>query len=171
MCKKLLFLASFVLVLGLVLTSTAKADLIGWYRFEEGSGDTAFDSSDYGNDGTLGGDPQWVDGYFGGGLELSSDYVVIDGIADDLTENNFAVSAWINTTMTGDGNVIGANNDSGGRVIPGHDTRALSLGCTIAQVQQMGANQGGHAQKRPEPQLGALHNERERRGSNPHVTS
>ena len=113
MCKKLLFMVSFVLVLGLVLTSTAKADLIGWWRFEEGSGDTAFDSSDYGNDGTLNGDPLWVEGYFGGGLELSSDFVAIDGIADDLTENNFAVSAWIKTTA-GEGNVIGANDSGSG---------------------------------------------------------
>jgi hypothetical protein len=116
MCKKFLFLASFTFILGLVLTSAVKADLIGWWRFEEGSGDTAYDSSDYGNDGTLNGNPQWVDGYFGGGLELNNSYVEINGIADDLTENNFAVSAWIKTTMSGDGNVIGAN-DSGG----GHD--------------------------------------------------
>ena len=114
MCKKFLFSTFFILILILILTSASKADLIGWWRFEEGSGDTAFDSSGYGNDGKLNGDPQWVDGYFGGGLELSSDYVAIDGIADDLTENNFAVSAWIKTTMTGDGNVIGANDSASG---------------------------------------------------------
>jgi hypothetical protein len=104
----------FVLVLSLVLTSVVKADLIGWWRFEEGSGDIAYDSSDYGNDGILNGNNTWVEGYFGGGLELNNSYVAIDGIADDLTENNFTVSAWIKTTMTGDGNVIGSNNDSGG---------------------------------------------------------
>jgi len=114
MYKKFLLSTSSVLVLALIVTSTAKADLIGWWRFEEGSGDTAFDSSDYGNDGTLNGDPLWVEGYFGGGLELSSDFVAIDGIADDLTENNFAVSAWIKTTMTGDGNVIAANTTESG---------------------------------------------------------
>ncbi|MCP4611546.1 MAG: LamG domain-containing protein [Planctomycetes bacterium] len=108
----------FVLVLSLVLTSVVKADLIGWWQFEEGSGDTAFDSSDYGNDGTVNGNAQWVEGYIGGGLELdgSSAWVAIDGIADDLTENIFTVSAWIKTTMTGDGNVI-ASNDTGS----GHD--------------------------------------------------
>ena len=106
----------FVLVLSLVLTSVVKADLIGWWRFEEGSGDIATDSSDYGNDGILNGNNTWVEGYFGGGLELNNSYVAIDGIADDLTENIFTVSAWIKTTMTGDGNVI-ASNDTGS----GHD--------------------------------------------------
>jgi len=116
MFRKMFVLISFVLAFGLILTGPAAADLIGWWTFDEGSGTTAFDMSGYGNDGTLNGDPVWVEGYFGGGLELSSDYVAIDGIADDLTENNFSVMAWIKTTMTGDGNVIGAN-DSGG----GHD--------------------------------------------------
>ncbi|MCP4262977.1 MAG: LamG domain-containing protein [Planctomycetes bacterium] len=108
----------FVLVLSLVLTSVVKADLIGWWKFEEGSGTLAADSSDFGNDGTVNGNAQWVEGYFGGGLELdgSSAWVAIDGIADDLTENRYTVSAWIKTTQTGDGNVV-ASNDTGS----GHD--------------------------------------------------
>jgi len=56
MCKKLIYLTSFVLVLGLVLTSRADAadpNLVGWWRFDEGSGTIASDSSGYGNDGTL----------------------------------------------------------------------------------------------------------------------
>ncbi len=116
MCRKFCFFASFIFVLVLVLTSSAKAELIGWWTFDEGSGTTAFDSSGKGNDGTLGpeGDPKWVDGIIGGAIELdgSDDYIAIDSIADDLADNNFTVSAWIKTTMTGDGNVI-ASNDSG----------------------------------------------------------
>jgi len=107
MCKKLLFV--FLFVFGLVVTSPLKAELIGWWTFDEGSGDIAFDQSGFGNDGTLNGNPTWVEGFYGGGLELNNSYVAIDGIADDLTENNFTVMAWIKTTMTGDGNVIGAN--------------------------------------------------------------
>ncbi|MCH8120751.1 MAG: LamG domain-containing protein, partial [Planctomycetes bacterium] len=72
----------------------------------------AFDSSGLGNDGTLGGDPQWVAGIKGGALDLDGidDYVAIDGVADDITTNTFTVSAWIKTTQTGDGNVIGSNS-------------------------------------------------------------
>ncbi len=56
MCKKLILSVSFVLVLGLVLTSVASAadaDLIGWWPLNEGSGDTAIDLSGSGNDGTI----------------------------------------------------------------------------------------------------------------------
>jgi hypothetical protein len=118
MCKKLLFSTLVVLTFNLVMANAVKADLIGWYKLDDGSGTVALDSSSYGNDGTLQGSPKWVDGWIGGALELNgtSDWVEINGIADDLTENNFSVSAWIKTTMSGDGNVIGAN-DSGS----GHD--------------------------------------------------
>ncbi|MFQ6035588.1 MAG: LamG-like jellyroll fold domain-containing protein, partial [Sedimentisphaerales bacterium] len=118
MCKKLIYLASFVLVMGLVLSSVANAaalpGLIGWYKLDEMVGTTAFDSSGLGNDGHFGpeGDPQWVAGYFGGAVDLdgSDDYIEINSIADDIpTDNNFSVMAWIKTTQTGDGNVIGAN--------------------------------------------------------------
>ncbi len=53
MSKKVIYLISFVLVLGLVLTSVAKAadpDLVGWWKLNEGSGNTAIDSSGYGFD-------------------------------------------------------------------------------------------------------------------------
>ncbi|MHC4172310.1 MAG: LamG-like jellyroll fold domain-containing protein [Planctomycetota bacterium] len=70
MCKKLFILTSFVLVLGLVLTSAAKAELVAWWKFGEGSGDIAYDSSGNGHHGTLLGTPQWVSGPegFGGAL-------------------------------------------------------------------------------------------------------
>jgi len=115
MCRKLFLLISLALALGLVSTNVAvagRANLIGWWTFDEGAGTIASDSSGQGNDGALGGNPQWVAGIFGGALELDGDddYVAIDGIADDLTDNDFTVSAWIKTTMTDDGNVIGSNS-------------------------------------------------------------
>ncbi len=70
MCRKMIYLVSFVLVLGLVLTSTAKADLAGWWKLDEGSGTMASDASGNGNNGTLSGDPQWVAGKLGGALEF-----------------------------------------------------------------------------------------------------
>ena len=117
MCRKFCFFTFFIFTLTLIMTSASKAELIGWWTFDEGSGGTAFDLSDYGNDGILRGDPQWVDGIYGGAIDLDGDddYIEINSIADDLTNNNFTVSAWIKTTA-GEGNVIGAN-DSGS----GHD--------------------------------------------------
>ncbi len=76
MCKKLIYLVSFILVLGLVLTSVAKAadpDLAAYWKFDDGSGTTAFDSSGNGNDGVFVGDPKWVTGKLGGALEFDGD--------------------------------------------------------------------------------------------------
>jgi len=82
MCKKLIYLISFVLVLGLVLTSRAEAadpSLVGWWKFDEGSGTIAYDSSSNGNDGTLNGGPVWVVGKIGGALEFdgADDFVSV----------------------------------------------------------------------------------------------
>jgi len=54
MCRKLMYLASYILLLGLVLTSVAQdtdPSLVGWWKFEEASG-TLYDQSDNHNDST-----------------------------------------------------------------------------------------------------------------------
>jgi len=75
MCKKLICLVSFVLVLGLALTSVGEAatDLVGHWKFDEGSGNIAKDSSGNGHDGTFNGNPQWVEGQLGGALDFDGD--------------------------------------------------------------------------------------------------
>jgi len=120
MCKRTFLLVSFLLLLGVVLSSTASAadGLIGWWKFDEGAGTTAKDSSGLGNDGLFGpeGAPQWVAGIQGGGIYLdgSDDYININAVADDMpASNNFTISACVMTT-TGDGNVIGANDTGSG---------------------------------------------------------
>jgi len=70
MCKKLFFLASLAFVLCLTLTGPASAGLVGWWKFDDGSGTTATDSSSNGNDGTLEGGAQWVAGQLGGAIQL-----------------------------------------------------------------------------------------------------
>jgi tetratricopeptide (TPR) repeat protein len=93
------------------LSSFSTGRMIGWWKFDEGRGSTALDSSGHGNHGTLQGDPQWVDGITGGALELDgSDFVIIDGIVDDITSNNITVSAWVKTTTTGEGNLFASNS-------------------------------------------------------------
>jgi hypothetical protein len=100
MCRRLILLTSFVLVLGLVLTKAAdgaRPRLIGWWRFD---GDT-LDYSGLGNDGTAVGNPTFVPGKVGSGaidLDGISDYVVIDAVADDIRGNNITLSAWLKTT-------------------------------------------------------------------------
>ena len=62
MCRKLIFAVSLVFVLGLVWIGPAEAadpGLVGWWKFDEGSGAIAADSSGNGMDGTLVSDPVW----------------------------------------------------------------------------------------------------------------
>ena len=80
MCRKLICSTCMTLVLGLTLTNQAGAqdpNLLGWWKLDEKSGNTAYDSGIYGNhgeliqmDGTPIGVPQWVYGYAGGALWL-----------------------------------------------------------------------------------------------------
>jgi hypothetical protein len=100
MCRKLILLTSFVLLLGLVLTRAADGApprLIGWWRFD---GDTR-DYSGLGNDGIAVGSPTFVPGKVGSeAIELNgiSDYVVIDAVADDIKSNHITLSAWLKTS-------------------------------------------------------------------------
>ena len=99
MSKKIIYLVSFVFVLSLALTGTAKADLVGWWRFDDGSGTTATDSSGNGNDGVLEGGAQWVDGQLGGALEFngSDSYVAAPYIP--LDSRSFTVMMWVNPVL------------------------------------------------------------------------
>ncbi|MHC4585461.1 MAG: LamG-like jellyroll fold domain-containing protein [Planctomycetota bacterium] len=104
MYKKLLYLLFFVLVLGLTISVSEGADpsLVGWWRFEEGSGTTAFDSSGNGLDGELIGGVTWTQGRIGGGIELdgTSGYVSVPDF--ELTTDTITFVAWINGWKGGD---------------------------------------------------------------------
>ncbi len=88
---------------------------IGWWKFDEGQGGIAYDSSGFDNHGILGGDPQWVTGVIDGGLELdgNNDYVAIDSVAEHMINNNFSVSIWIKTEeMVEQDDVFASNTGS-----------------------------------------------------------
>jgi len=99
MSKKLICLVSFVLALGIFLTSAAQAGLVGWWRFEEGSGNIANDSSGNGHHGTILGTPEWVSGPegFGGALAFNPDRCTgVDcGIFDPTNgTGQFTIALW-----------------------------------------------------------------------------
>ncbi|MHC4206634.1 MAG: LamG domain-containing protein [Planctomycetota bacterium] len=101
MSKKLFYLVSFVLVFSVTLTSVAKAadpDLVGWWRLDDGSGMIATDSSGNGNDGDLQGNPQWVPGQIGTGLQLNGvdEYVEVPHNEILTVDNEVTVMVWIN---------------------------------------------------------------------------
>jgi N-acetylneuraminic acid mutarotase len=75
--------------------------LVGWWKFDEGSGTVAYDSSGNGNDGSLINGPTWTTGKIGGALSF-------DGVDDllllphsTLAERNlFSYCLWFYATET-----------------------------------------------------------------------
>ncbi len=85
-------------------------NLIGWWKFDVGTGTNVIDWSGNGNDGTLTNGPQWVEGYDDGAL-------LFDGIDDTVEFANFVppmqgtITFWINPASVG----------PRGRIFGGHD--------------------------------------------------
>jgi hypothetical protein len=67
MCRKLIYLVSFLLVF---VAADVRADLAGHWTLDEGSGTTVADSSGNGNDGTIVNNPTWIPGVEGTALEF-----------------------------------------------------------------------------------------------------
>ncbi len=97
-CGGLIYLFSLVVVLCLILTSTANAadpNLVGWWKFD---GD-ALDTSGNERHGTLNGTPQFGPGVYGEALEFDGDdYVTIDGYKGVLGTHAFSITAWVKTS-------------------------------------------------------------------------
>ncbi|MHC4205715.1 MAG: LamG-like jellyroll fold domain-containing protein, partial [Planctomycetota bacterium] len=88
-------------------------NLIGFWKFDEGYGGTSLDFSGHGNHAALGGDPKWAKGIVNSALDLGgSDYVVIDGVVNDITTTNITLNAWIKTTQASEGNVFACNDSA-----------------------------------------------------------
>jgi hypothetical protein len=117
------------------LEPDVEGGLIGWWKLDDGTGTTAIDSSDNGNDGTLRGNPRWVSGKLGGALDFDAvgDYVdcgnsPMFNITDELT-----VSAWINMhSVRGEWRTIVAKGDSAWRISTNGATRGMHFGFTGA---------------------------------------
>ena len=99
MCRTLIYLISFILVTGPVLTSAAKAadpDLVGYWKLDDESGTTAEDASGNGNDGDVNG-PFWTLGVIEGALYFDGDDDYVDlGSLDVLPDGQpgLSISAW-----------------------------------------------------------------------------
>jgi hypothetical protein len=73
---------------------TAHATLVGYWTFDEGTGAIAYDSSGYGNTGTITG-ATWVQGKFGGALSFEGDGSYVN-VANSTSINlsTWTVSFW-----------------------------------------------------------------------------
>jgi len=115
MCRKLIFLVSFVLAL--LLTSNASAELVAHWKLDEGSGTTTADATGNGHDGSLEGSPAWTSpGWDGVGCCLQfggdSDRVTIEPF--DLIGSGITLAAWIYpTTFQDDARLISKSEGSG----------------------------------------------------------
>jgi hypothetical protein len=93
--RKLVCLFTFIVLLG--TAGNGFADLVGYWRFDEGSGTTAYDSSSNGLDGTFEGDPAWVAGQIGYALELDGDdWVNCDTPPELVLTGDISITCWVN---------------------------------------------------------------------------
>ena len=85
---------------------------VGYWKFDEGTGSSAYDSSGNGNNGTLTGSPKWSAGKYGSAIATSdngsNEYISVpdpsSGILDFPNTSDYTISAWIK----------GTNNDGAG---------------------------------------------------------
>ncbi|UCG48833.1 MAG: LamG domain-containing protein, partial [Phycisphaerales bacterium] len=107
MLTKSLLVTSFVAVLGFAMAGAAQDDpnLVGWWKCDDGSGNTAADSSGLGNNGNLVNNPQWVAGYDGGGLRFngSSSYVDCGNPAAFDITGQVTLALWVKTEDAANG--------------------------------------------------------------------
>jgi len=70
--------------------------LVAYWKLDEGAGNTAKDSSGYGQDGVLLNGPTWIDAAVGKGLDFdgTDDYVVCGDILNTVTVP-FTMTAWV----------------------------------------------------------------------------
>jgi hypothetical protein len=88
------------------------ARLIGHWEFD---GDLQ-DSSGKGNHGTAGASADFVAGKVGSNALnfRGADFVVIDGIVDDITTTDMTINMWIKTTQSDEGELAAANDSDSG---------------------------------------------------------
>jgi hypothetical protein len=90
-----------------VATPCSKA--VGCWKFDEGSGTTAYDSSPYGSTGTLLNGAIYTSGKYGTGLLLdgSNDYVSVRNDSSlNIVGSSITISAWIKPSSIGSNNAI-----------------------------------------------------------------
>jgi concanavalin A-like lectin/glucanase superfamily protein len=101
---------------------------VGSWRFNEGSGTVAHDSSRHGNDGTLLSGAQWVPGRFAGALSFDGNTGAVQVPDTSLLDPaTVTVSAWVNSSTD-----------------PGAYKYIVAKGATACQAASYGLYTGAH---------------------------
>jgi hypothetical protein len=71
------------------------AGLVGWWRLDEGDGNTAADSSVYANHGTISGSYSWVAGYENSAVQFVNGSVLVPDAPELKPHAEVSASAWV----------------------------------------------------------------------------
>lgn len=97
MYKALVISLLLSLMSALAVTAVA-AELVLYFNFNEGTGDTASDSSGKGNNGVLVGNVRWVDGKYGKAIQVDNSYVEVEQSDSLNITEAVTIAAWIYPT-------------------------------------------------------------------------
>ena len=137
MCKKLFCLACFFVVLS--AAGNATAQILVHYKLDETSGNIAVDSSGKGNDGIIGAEPNWVEGWIDGALQFSpvdANCITLPARTMGLRSDTGTVAFWVNMTEVAGGiNTIwwGGDNTTGGGFGPENEMH-IHVETTVANI-------------------------------------
>ena len=101
----LVYVAVGLIMLSSIVNAQVDETLVLYYPFDEGSGDEARDSSQYGNDGVMEPAADWVDGKFGGAIQITvgAGHVKItptDSLHGDILVESFTLTAFIKPALS-----------------------------------------------------------------------
>jgi len=137
MYKKLFCLACLFVVLS--VAGNATAQIMVHYKLDETSGNIAVDSSGKGNDGIIGAEPNWVEGWFDGALQFSTNdanCITLPADTMGLRSDTGTVAFWVNMTEVAGGiNTIwwGGDNVTGGGFGPENEMH-IHVETTVADI-------------------------------------
>jgi hypothetical protein len=106
-------------------------NLVGWWKFDEGSGVNVLDSSGHANHGSFIGEPQRVVGPIGDALQFDGvdDWVEVPHDASLTVDNEVTVMAWINTQR-----YVGPTGDDWQGIMAKGSLRSYSLYTQVSGV-------------------------------------
>lgn len=87
---------------------------LGYWKFDENTGTSAYDSSGNGNTGTITNSPPWVPGKFGSAVKLASASTQYVDAGSVSVTGAMTVSAWIKPSLIGATMTVGARDGSTG---------------------------------------------------------
>ncbi|UCD51364.1 MAG: LamG domain-containing protein [Phycisphaerales bacterium] len=151
------FPISLVVAIALGWAGAARAELVGWWAFDEGSGTDILDSSGFGNHGTVHDDVQWSDGRIGLALEFAGANghceIPFSDSLKILNQGDFTIAAWIllNTVPPSTNRLVLQQNDLNGTgrsllfVHSSNEIRSFAGGAATGSGVAMEAGEWYHA--------------------------